>query len=134
MTERQAVRLGLAGALAVVVAQLTVGAAWSLTHDDPTELELTRRCLEGERGLTVEPTIDDPVAASARGGTLRTVVEGGLVTVSVATSRAEVERLRAAYAAAGDPGTRLDVHGRYVSLWLREPSPTKRQAIYDCAY
>ena len=134
MTERRAARLGLVGALALVVAQLTVGAAWSLTHDDPDELALTRRCLEREKGLVVEPTTDDPVASSARGGTLRTTVEGGLVTVSIATSEAERERLVARYRATEDLGSRLDVHGRYISLWLRGPSPSKRQAIYDCAY
>jgi hypothetical protein len=134
VTERRAARLGLLGALVVVAAQLTVGAAWSLTHDDPNELALTRRCLEREKGLVVETTTDDPVASSARGGTLRTTVEGGLVTLSVATSEAEAERLRAAYSADGDPGARLDVHGRYVALWLREPSPTQRQVTYDCAY
>ena len=134
MTERRAARLGLAGALVLVLAQLGIGAGWSLTHDDPTELELTHRCLVREKGLSVEPTSGDPVAESARGGTLRTVVEGGLVTLSVANSRAEVERLRAGYAAAGEPGRRLDVHGRYVALWLRAPSPTQRQVTYDCAY
>ncbi len=134
MTERRAARLGLLGALVVVLAQLGVASAWSLTHDDPTILELTRRCLEREKGLTVEPTTDDPVAASASGGTLRTVVEGGLVTLSVARSEAEAARLRAAYAAEGDTEPRLDLHGRYVALWLRDPSPTQRQATYDCAY
>ena len=134
MTERRAARLGLVGALALVAVQLTVGAAWSLTHDDPDELALTRRCLEREKGLFVEATTGDPIASSAGGGTLRTTVEGGLVTLSIATSEAEVERLRAAYTAAGDPGARLDVHGRYVALWLREPSPTQRQVTYDCAY
>jgi hypothetical protein len=134
VTERRAARLGLVGALVVVAAQLTVGAAWSLSHDDPDELALTTRCLEREKGLVVEPTTDDPVASSARGGTLRTTVEGGLVTLSIATSQAEVERLRAAYLASGDPGPRLDLHGRYVALWLRAPSPTQRQATYDCAY
>ena len=134
LTDRRAAALGIAGALVVVFAQLSVGAAWSLTHDDPTELELTHRCLERETGLTVEPTADDPVAASASGGTLRTVVEGALVTLSIGSSADEVERLRRDYAAAGDPGGRLDLHGRYVALWLREPSPTQRQATYDCAY
>jgi hypothetical protein len=134
MTERRAARIGLGGAIVVTAAQLSVGAAWSLTHDDPSELALTRRCLEREKGLAVEPTTDDPVASSAHGGTLRTTVEGGLVTLSVATSEAEVERLRAGYLALGDPGTRLDLHGRYVALWLREPSPTQRQVTYDCAY
>jgi len=133
MTERRAARLGLVGALVVVLAQLVVASAWSLTHDDPTLLDLTRRCLEREKGLVVEATAGDRVAASAGGGTLRTVVEGGLVTIALATSEAEAERLRAAYAA-GDPGPRLDVRGRYVALWLRPPSPTQRQVTYDCAY
>ncbi len=134
MSERRAARIGLVAALVVVLAQLAVASAWSLTHDDPTLLDLTRRCLEREKGLAVEPTTADPVASTAHGGTLRTTVEGGLVTLSVATSEAEVERLRAGYAALGDPGTRLDVRGRYVALWLREPSPTQRQVTYDCAY
>ena len=133
MTERRAARLGLVGALVVVLAQLLVASAWSLTHDDPTLLDLTRRCLAREKGLAVEATTDDPVAASAGEGTLRTVVEGGLVTIAIAASEAEAERLRAAYST-GDPGPRLDVHGRYVALWLRPPSPTQRQVTYDCAY
>ena len=133
MTERRAAQLGVIAALAVVVAQLCVGAAWSLTHDDPTTIELTRRCLVRERGFAVEPTTGDAVAESATGGTLRAIVEGNLVTLSVAASLAEVERLRAAYAD-GDPGTRLDVYGRYVNLWRRDPSPTQRQGTYDCAY
>jgi len=133
ITDRRAARLGLVGALVVVLAQLVVASAWSLTHDDPTLLDLTRRCLEREKGLVVEATTGDRVAGSAGGGTLRTVVEGGLVTIALATSEAEAERLRAAYAA-GDPGPRLDVRGRYVALWLRPPSPTQRQVTYDCAY
>ena len=134
LSERRAALLGVGAAFALVAAQLGVGTAWSLTHDDPTELELVRRCLEREKGLAVEPTGDDPVAQSARGGTFRTVVEGNLVTLSVATSAEEVERLRAAYLAVGDPGSRLDVRGRYVALWRRDPSPTQRQGTYDCAY
>jgi hypothetical protein len=133
LTDARAARLGLAVAVAVVGAQAAVGAAWSLSHDDPTELELTKRCLELEKGLTIEDATDDPVARSAQGGTLRTVVEGNLVTLSVAASQAEVERLRAAYAQ-GDPGVRLDVRGRYVALWLRDPSRSQRQDTYDCAY
>ena len=133
LTDVRAARLGLAVAVVVVGAQAVVGAAWSLTHDDPTELELTTRCLEREKGLTLEETTDDPVAASAHGGTLRTIVEGNLVTLSVATSQAEAERLRAAYASS-NPGVRLDVRGRYVALWLRDPSRSQRQATYDCAY
>jgi len=134
MSERRAARLGLVAALAVVLAQFLVGAAWSLVRDDPTVLDLTRRCLEREKGLTVETALGDPVAARAPGGALRTVIETNPVTIVVARSQAEVERLRAAYIAYRDPGTRLDVRGRYLALWLREPSPTQRQVTYDCAY
>ncbi len=103
--ERRAARLGLMGALVVVLAQLSVGAAWSLTARRPHELELTRRCLERDRGLTVEPTAGDPVAASARGGTLPHGRRGWPRHASASLrAQAEVERLRAAYAARGDPG------------------------------
>ena len=134
LTDSRAARLGLIAALVLVAAQLGIGAAWSLTHDDPTEIELTRRCLEREKGQSVEPTVDDPIATSATGGTLRAVVEGGLATISVASSMREVGRLRAAYTAAYEPADRLDVHGRYVVLWLRDPSPAQRQITYDCVY
>jgi hypothetical protein len=132
MTERRAARIGVVCALVVILAQLVVASAWSLGHDDPTELALTRQCLEREKGLAVGPA-DDSVAASASGGALATVVEGNAVTLSVGRSEAEVERLRSAYSAS-DPGTQLDLHGRYVALWHREPSPTQRQVTYDCAY
>jgi len=134
MTERRASRIGIVCALAVILAQVIVASAWSLARDDPTVLELTRRCLEGEKGLTVDAAADDPVAASASGGALRTVIETNPLTLSIARSLAEVERLRAAYLASGTPITRLDVRGRYVALWLRDPSPTQRQVTYDCAY
>ena len=133
MTERRVAGLGLACALVLVLAQVGIGAGWSLTHDDPTYLELTRRCLEREKLLTVEETVGDPVAAAASAGTLRTIVEGGLVTTAIASGEREVSRLREGYAGI-EPRARLDVRGRYVYLWLRAPSPTQRQTVYDCAY
>jgi hypothetical protein len=133
MTEQRAARIGVVCALVAILAQLAVAAAWSLSNDDPTVFALTRRCLEREKALTIEPA-EDPVTATASGGALSTVVEGNPVTLGVARSEAEVERLRAAYVADGDPWTRLDVHGRYVAVWSREPSPTQRQVTYDCAY
>ena len=126
MTERRAARLGLVGALVVVLAQLVVASAWSLTHDDPTLLDLTRRCLEREKGLVVEATADDRVAASAGGGTLRTVVEGGLVTIALATSEAEAERLRAAYAAGVPALGSTSAAGTSPSGCARRPRPSDR--------
>lgn len=117
----------------LVLAQAGVAAAWSLTHDDPTFLQLTRRCLERELGLAVEETTGDEIAASASGGTVRAHVEGGLVTISIVSDEPEAERLRGAYARSR-PGTRLDVAGRYVFLWLRTPTPTQRTAPHRCVY
>lgn len=133
MTERRAARIGVVCALVVILAQLVVASAWSLGHDDPTELALTRQCLEREKGLAVEPA-NDPVAASASGGALATVVETNPVNIGVANSEAEIERLRAGWAARGVRASFLDFRGRYVALWQREPSPTQRQVTYDCAY
>ena len=135
MTDARAARLGLAVAAVVVGVQLGVGAGWSLTHDDPTDLELTARCFTREKQLRVEPTIGDPIASSASGGTLTTVVEGNLVTVALVTSAREAERLRAAYTALGDDvSARLEAGGRYVRLWHRPPSPSQRQSAADCEY
>src|SRR4029079_19798960 len=112
MTERRAARIRGVCALVVILAQLVVASAWALGDDDPNELALTRQRIEREKGLAVGPA-DDSFAASASGGALATVVEGNAVTLSVGRSEAEVERLRSGYSASGDPGTRLDLHGRY---------------------
>jgi hypothetical protein len=105
MTEPRAARIGVACALVLILAQLLVASAWSLSHNDPTELDLTRRCLEREKSLAVEPA-NDPVAASASGGALATVVEGNAVTVSVARSEAEGRRQAAERAGEREPERR----------------------------
>ncbi|HEY9456653.1 MAG TPA: hypothetical protein VIQ56_02005 [Gaiella sp.] len=135
LTDARAARLGLAVAVVLVGAQAVVGAAWSLSHDDPTELELTSRCFTREKLLRVEPTVGDAVASSASGGTLRTVIEGNLLTVAVVSRAQEAERLRERYVAqGGDTAARLEVRGRYVRLWHRVPSDSQRQTADDCEY
>ncbi|HEY1317924.1 MAG TPA: hypothetical protein VGF10_11945 [Gaiella sp.] len=135
MTDARTARLGLAVAVVVVGAQAVVGAAWSLSHDDPTELELTSRCFTREKLLQVEPTVGDSIARSASGGTLSTVVEGNLLSVAVVTHVSEAERLRGAYLAlGGDVEARLEVRGRYVRLWHRVPTSSQRQTADDCEY
>lgn len=135
LTDARAARLGLVVGALLVGAQLVVGVAWSLTHDDPTELELTARCFTREMLLQVEPTVGDAIAASASGGTLTTVVEGNLVTIALVSRAGEAERLRAAYLAlGGDVGSRLEVRGRYVRLWHRPPSPSQRETADGCEY
>ena len=135
LTDARAARLGLAAAVVVVGAQAVVGTAWSLSHDDPTELELTSRCFTREQGLQVTPTAGDPIASSASGGTLTTVVEGNLLTVAIVTHAREAQRLRAEYLAQGGAvEARLEVRGRYLRLWHRPPSASQLQTAYDCEY
>ena len=135
LTDSRAARLGLAVAAVLVGAQVIVGAGWSLTHDDPSVLELTARCFTREKLLQIESARGDPIASSASGGALTTVVEGNLVTVAVVSHASEAERLRDAYLAlGGDVQSRLEVRGRYVRLWHRVPSAPQQQTANDCEY
>jgi hypothetical protein len=77
----------------------------------------------------------DPIALTAELGALQTVIETNPVTISVADDEEEAARIVARYAAvAGDLGARLEQRGRTVYLWEREPSPTQRQALFNCTY
>ena len=135
LTDARAAWLGLAVAAVLVGAQIATAAGWSVSHDDPTNLELTARCFTREKLLQVEPTVGDAVASSASGGTLTTLIEGNLVTVAVVTRAREAERLRREYlAVGGDVDARLEVRGRYVRLWHRVPSASQRQTADDCEY
>jgi hypothetical protein len=135
LTDARAARLGLAVAAVAAAIQALVGTAWSLSHDDPTDLELTARCFTREMGTRVEPTTDDPVARSASGGTLTTDVEGNLVTVALVGTADEAGRLRTAYLAlGGDVASRLEVRGEYVRLWHRAPSESQRATADGCEY
>jgi hypothetical protein len=128
----------LRGGLVVVAALAAAAVAgWivhSLVDDPPSAYERTVACLERERGLTLEQP-RDPIARSADGGALRTVVEGNAVTVSISSADALAERLVENYrSVAGDLGTRLERRGHNVYLWDNDPSPSQRQTLYDCAY
>jgi hypothetical protein len=133
VSEWTALRLGLATVGVLVVAALVNWAVATARYEDPG-FEQLRRCLVEERGAPVTET-RDPIARSAGLGALDTVVETNPVTVSVAADTAAAERLAAAYrSVAGELGPRLELRGRTVYLWEREPSPTQRQALFDCTY
>jgi hypothetical protein len=126
-------RAAFVAVAALVAAALVSWAIQTATYEDQA-FERTERCLVNEKGATVTPT-GDPVARSAELGALRTVIETNGVTVSVAASVAGAERLAAAYrAVSGDLGPRLELRRRTVYLWDRAPSPTQRQALFDCTY
>jgi hypothetical protein len=126
-------RAGLAAVALLVVAALVGWGIQEAVYEDRA-FERTRQCLESEKLANVQET-RDPIARSAELGALRTVIETNGVTVSVAGSRAGAERLAGAYrSVAGDLGERLELRGRTVYLWDREPSPTQRQTLFDCTY
>ena len=133
MSEWAQLRAGFLVVALLVVAALSSWAVQTATYEDPA-FEQTRRCLVNEKGATVGLAAD-PIARSAELGALRTVIETNGVTVSVASSPQVAERIAEAYrSVGGDLGPRLELRGRTVYLWDRPPSPTQRQALFDCTY
>jgi hypothetical protein len=133
MSEWVFLRAGLAAVGALVVAALVGWAIQTVRYDDPGFENLTR-CLVEEKGAPVEET-RDPIAGNAELGALDTVIETNPVTISVADDEEGARRLASSYrAVADDLGPRLELRGRTVYLWEREPSPTQRQALFDCTY
>jgi hypothetical protein len=126
-------RLGFAAVGLLVVAALVGWAIETSRYEDRGFQEL-RRCLVEERGAPVEAT-RDPIARSAELGALDTVIETNRVTVAVAGDAKKAERIASNYrSVADDLGERLEVRGRTVYLWERPPSPTQRQALFNCTY
>jgi hypothetical protein len=126
-------RLGFAAVGLLVVAALLGWAIETSRYEDRGFQEL-RRCLVEERGAPVEAT-RDPIARSAELGALDTVIETNRVTVAVAGDAKKAERIASNYrSVADDLGERLEVRGRTVYLWERPPSPTQRQALFNCTY
>jgi hypothetical protein len=111
-----------------------VGWAVQTARYEDTGFAQLRRCLVEEKGAQVTQT-RDPIARSAKLGALDTVIETNPVTVSVGHDAKEAERIASNYRTiADDLGARLELRGRTVYLWEREPSPTQRQALFDCTY
>ena len=126
-------RLGFVPVAVLVAAALVGWAVQTARYEDPGFRELTR-CLTEEKGAATTAT-RDPIARSAELGALDTVIETNPVTVSVAKDADEAARIADDYRGiADDLGARLEVRGRTVYLWAREPSPTQRQALFNCTY
>ena len=133
MTEWRFLRAGLAAVGLLVVAALAGWAVQTARYEDRGFAQL-RRCLLEEKGAPVTAT-RDPIARSAALGALDTVIETNRVTVAVAGDAKEAERIASNYTSvADDLGPRLEVRGRTVYLWERPPSPTQRQALFNCTY
>jgi len=122
------------GAVAILMVAALVGWAVDTARYEDPGFELLTRCLSQEKGALVEQT-RDPIARSAELGAVDTVLETNPVTVSVSDDRKGAEKIVANYVAVGgDLGPRLELRGRTVYLWERPPSPTQRQALFDCTY
>ena len=133
MSDWAFLRFGLAAVAVLIVAALVGWAVESVRYEDRGFQEL-RRCLVDEKGAAVAAT-RDPIARSADLGALDTVIETNPVTVSVSSTAEKAERIVALYKeVGGDLGTRVELRGRTVYLFEAPPSPTQRQALFDCTY
>lgn len=126
------------GLLAVAVLLVAAVVGWrvdqAVRDEDATALERMTICLRYEKDATIQTSVD-PVARSADGGALRTVIETNAVTISIGGSPEAAGRVMSAYrTVAPELGRRLELRGRTVYLWERPPSPTQRQTLFDCTY
>lgn len=97
-------------------------------------IELTRRCLEREKHLTVLDLPLDSFLAAAPGGGLVTFIETNRVEIGIAGSPQEAARLVDAGHGAVPPLGAVQLDGDVVTAWERPPSPTQRQTFLDCKY
>ncbi|MEO5574895.1 MAG: hypothetical protein ABIR67_03680 [Gaiellaceae bacterium] len=126
-------RAGLAVVGLLIVAALVGWAVQTARYEDHGFQELTR-CLAEEKGATIGET-RDLIARSADLGALDTVIETNAVTVSVSSTPERAELIVSSYrTVGGDLGSRVELRRRTVYLWERPPSPTQRQALFDCTY
>ena len=128
-------RIALGVVALIVVADVAGWKVHDLKNPRPTRLELSLRCLNGEKGVaTVVPT-GDLLAESAGEGALKTTIEGNGVTVALASSQEQAIKIERYYHLVGGAlRGRLERRDRAVYLWEGVASPTQRQAMYDCQY
>ena len=124
------------GVLVVTIAisaQAVAGFVRQAVTDEPSALEKVETCLT-ERATRYEDANDDFIASSAGRGALRTTVGGNAVTVAIGESENDAKRVHDDYTAVMTSGatTLLDLHGRVVLLWDREPTEAQRAFIYLC--
>lgn len=132
--ERRAVGWGLAVAAFVAVAVLGIGGLYTVLYPGPSRLDLANRCLTSEKRLDVLTPFNDPVAASATGGTLSTDIQSNHVTISLAGSTTEAKQLVARYRGYSIPSGRLTLYERVVAFWQRPPTQDEIETVRDCSY
>ncbi len=130
--ERRAVRIALVAVILAAAALVTADVVRLATTEDPSRIEQVRDCHEEQRGVAAFSVVPGSVAEDAELGALRTTVEGNDVTYAIEGSEAEAAALAERARAAG-PVT-VEQRGDVVLIWRDPPSPTQRQAVYDCSY
>src|SRR5262249_14957775 len=133
--EWPSVRLGIAGAVVLVLVVLLAWGVESATRNEPSRYAQTERCLTHEKLLPVTPADRDAIAATASGGALATRILGNGVHIVIGRSSTEAVRLATAYRRVSGPLTgRLEVRGVNVYVWEGVATPNQRQILYDCQY
>ena len=98
-TELRAVLTGLGVVVFLVVAQAAIGAQHRLFGHDASAHESASACLIAVKGLALDEDVRDPIASTASGGAVSTVVAGNPVTLSFPGSDGEAARLIRSYSA-----------------------------------
>ena len=94
-------RLALVVAGVLVIADVGAWKVHDFAYPRPTRLERTVFCLSDNKGVIATVPAGDPLADSARAGSLRTTIEGNEVTVALAKSEGEAMKLEQYYRAVG---------------------------------
>jgi hypothetical protein len=132
-TQIRAVMIGLGVALAMVAVQAAIAAHHQLFDPDRSARETATFCLTHDKRLVVDTAVRDPIASSASGGGVSTVIEGNPVTLSFTGSEREAAQIARLYTRiASDLGPRLLVRAHFVYVFDGEPTPTQLQTVYDC--
>jgi hypothetical protein len=133
-TERRWVLAGVLVAASLLVVQVAGGVVRVTVSPEPSYLEKVETCLV-ERARPFDRNVQDPIAASAGRGALRTNAEGNPVTVALGSSEEDAERVYQTYVMVVSPDvveTRLERNRKVVLLWDAEPSPSQREFMYLC--
>lgn len=132
--EQAWIRIGVVVVTIVLCLQAAGGGVRSVVVDTPSRLELVQTCLV-ERSTPFGAASQDLIALSASRGALTATVEGNRVTIALAGSDSEAQRLVDAYATVASTEvvrTLLDRRRKVVFLWEREPTASQREFAYLC--
>ncbi|MGZ8698108.1 MAG: hypothetical protein ACXWZ1_12220, partial [Gaiellaceae bacterium] len=92
-------RLALVVVGVLVIADVGAWKVHDFAHPRPTRLERNVFCLSDNKGVIATVPAGDPIADSAGAGSLRATIETNGVTLALAKSEAEAEKIERYYQA-----------------------------------